>query len=80
MPTGKLVYECYVHDSFYKFNIFMLQCAKPVYVWPCLWKSVYLLPQDCYKTVGLNNACIANACHCSSFPACVHLKGKEIYT
>ena len=37
-----------------------------------------LPPQDCYKTITLNNACIANAHCCSSIPAHVH--GEEIHT
>ena len=32
--------------------------------------------QDCYKTVGLNTACITNASHSSSIPAHVHFAHK----
>ena len=43
--------------------------------------SMQMLPQGCYKTVGLDNACIANACRCRSIPACVPfcMQGKEIH-
>ena len=32
-------------------------------------KGVCLLPWDCYKTFGLDNACIANTHHSGSIPA-----------
>ena len=35
-------------------------------------EGVCLLPQDCYKTVVLDNAKIINGHCCSLIPACVH--------